>query len=393
MHGTVCTRIGRWIMFSLPLLGILASGCRGREEKPPVLAAASSKPSEDQEKPAAERTATPLPPDVEAAWRKAGAKIGWMAWDDLAGDSVFREKSEEGRAGQLPAFVFNTIEPGVLSKLPAPQAPFGLYLGLVAGSTNAVLVELPRFRNLQGLRLLYANNLHPLVGLGQIKQLKALYLASNVLDPALEEVDQLTQLEELHLGATDVTDQGVKKLARLKKLRRLSLWGVKQVTDAGLKELAGLKQLQCLDLYGTQTTDAGLKELSGLMQLQELRLNETRVTGVGLKDLVGLRQLQRLDLRSTQVSDAGMKQVGEFKQLHELKLAGTQVTDSGLKELAGLKQLKILWLDQTQVTDEGLKELAQMTQLEYLSLDKTPVTDAGLKHLAEIGRASCRERV
>jgi hypothetical protein len=47
----------------------------------------------------------------------------------------------------------------------------------------------------------------------------------------------------------------------------LSLSGM-QVTDAGLKELARLQALQKLDLFGAKVTDAGLKELAGLKALQ-----------------------------------------------------------------------------------------------------------------------------
>lgn len=61
----------------------------------------------------------------------------------------------------------------------------------------------------------------------------------------------------LDLGRMQVTDAGLKGLARLKSLQALFL-GATRVTDAGLKELTGLKSLQALYLGGTHLTDAGL---------------------------------------------------------------------------------------------------------------------------------------
>jgi hypothetical protein len=64
----------------------------------------------------------------------------------------------------------------------------------------------------------------------------------------------------LYLGATQVSDLGLKELAALRNLQVLSLHQT-PVTDAGMKELAGLKNLRLLELSGTQVTDVGVKEL------------------------------------------------------------------------------------------------------------------------------------
>ncbi|MGO8753589.1 MAG: hypothetical protein ACLQNE_47250 [Thermoguttaceae bacterium] len=53
-----------------------------------------------------------------------------------------------------------------------------------------------------------------------------------------------------------------------------------QVTDAGLAHLKGLTQLQQLSLDNTQVTDAGLEHLKGLTQLQTLFFDSTKVTDV-----------------------------------------------------------------------------------------------------------------
>ena len=69
----------------------------------------------------------------------------------------------------------------------------------------------------------------------------------------------------LSLLCTEVSDAGLKDLARQKQLVYLDIstgviLGDSKVSDVGLKELGGLKQLQGLMLGGTLVTDAGVKE-------------------------------------------------------------------------------------------------------------------------------------
>ena len=107
-----------------------------------------------------------------------------------------------------------------------------------------------------------------------------------------------------------------------------------QITDAGfLKHLKGLTQLQQLDLNGTPVTDASLEHLKGLTQLQQLDLGGAQVTDAGLEHLKGLTQLQTLELAWTHVTDAGLEHLKGLTQLRTLDLNYTKVTDEGLKKL------------------------------------------------------------
>jgi hypothetical protein len=85
--------------------------------------------------PAAARPANgrpePLPPKIVAAWKEAGAEVGWMRESALdmpekAGPEFVPEK--EGTSGDVPAFRFPELRKGVLATLPAPPAAFGLDL-------------------------------------------------------------------------------------------------------------------------------------------------------------------------------------------------------------------------------------------------------------------------
>jgi internalin A len=197
-----------------------------------------------------------LPETMVAAWKKADAHPVWVRVGEFGWLEFIR--GQESKPGDLPAFSI-VWKIGVLSKLPAPQAPFGLVLGLVT-------------------------------------------------DAGLKELAGLKQLQTLALRASQVTDAGLKELAALKQLQTLDLGGTK-ITDARLKELAGLKQLQTLNLDFTEVTGTGLKELAALKQLQALNLSLTQVTDTGLKELAGLKQLQTLNLHETKITDAGLKEL------------------------------------------------------------------------------------
>jgi len=53
----------------------------------------------------------------------------------------------------------------------------------------------------------------------------------------------------------------------------------------GLPQLSGLTQLENLSLYATKISDAGLPSLAGLTNLKSLDLNHTAVTNAGVAAL------------------------------------------------------------------------------------------------------------
>ena len=78
-----------------------------------------------------------------------------------------------------------------------------------------------------------------------------------------------------------------------------------QITDEGLKDVAKLQHLERLDLSDTKITDAGLKEVAKLQKLKSLRLNDTEISDEGLKEVAKLKKLEKLDLNFTQITDNG----------------------------------------------------------------------------------------
>ena len=68
------------------------------------------------------------------------------------------------------------------------------------------------------------------------------------------------KVTDLKLDGTQITNEGLKEVAKLQNLTVLSLSYTK-ITDEGLKELAKLQELEKFKLSGTQVTKAGVAEL------------------------------------------------------------------------------------------------------------------------------------
>src|SRR5262245_58851704 len=86
---------------------------------------------------------TPLPKEIVAAWKAAGAEVGWARLNWAGVMQVVAEK--EGKPGDLPSFQFKNWQMGLLAKLPVPEPAFALELS-GATVTDATLNEVGRLK-------------------------------------------------------------------------------------------------------------------------------------------------------------------------------------------------------------------------------------------------------
>lgn len=106
------------------------------------------------------------------------------------------------------------------------------------------------------------------------------------------------------------------------------------VNDDDLRTLAGLEdKLERLNLSRTDISDEGLRRIAQMQRLEQLRLDSHRITDQGLAELAALKQLRFLHLLHAPIGDAGLAHLHALKQLESLYLDGTKVTDDGLARL------------------------------------------------------------
>lgn len=92
--------------------------------------------------------------------------------------------------------------------------------------------------------------------------------------------DVATDVVELDLSSTTISDADMVHLEKFTNLRRLKLNETK-ITDEGLKSIGKLANLRSLNLYGTNISDVGIKALSSLKHLEKTYLWNTKVTVEG----------------------------------------------------------------------------------------------------------------
>ena len=280
------------------------------------------------------------------------------------------------------------------------------------GLTDAGLAHVQRMTKLRDLWLEGENvtdaGMASVAGLTELRKL-TIYYMRKITDDGMASLKGLANLEELNLlGNRGVTDAGLVHVAALRKLKKLNLAG--KYGDDALKPLAGLSELEQLEVRYTQVTDAGLEYLKGLAKLRELDVMHTKVTDAGLVHLKTLQNLERLNLQEnaiadaslvhlsglpnlrglflsrTKVTGAGFAGMRDLAKLGLLDLAETPFTDEGLANLKHLPSISFLWLRGTRITDDGLAQLKQLPNLSDLRIEKTAITDAGLVHLKAVPR-------
>jgi hypothetical protein len=122
-----------------------------------------------------------------------------------------------------------------------------------------------------------------------LKNLKTLYTAGSIFmtDKSAKTIGTFANLESLTLPST-ITPKGVKDLAGLKKLKSLYIGGA-TLSDEAVKDIAdNMPQLEGLNLgtlAGNGLTDESVPHLARLKKLKTLSIIGAKLTDTGLKSL------------------------------------------------------------------------------------------------------------
>src|SRR5439155_19965749 len=107
-------------------------------------------------------------------------------------------------------------------------------------------------------------------------------------------------------GGIKITDLGLAKLAKLKKLRLLDVSGA-QITPGGLKVLQGLPRLERLNLWNCKALDDSAAHVfAAIPSLTDLDLSDTAAGDATLETLASLPHLKYLYLTDTKVTPAAV---------------------------------------------------------------------------------------
>jgi internalin A len=215
------------------------------------------------------------------------------------------------------------------------------------------------------------------------------YGMDQISDAGIRHLAKLPKLRVLHAGALGLTDQSLETIGQLTNLEKLSL-DSNAITGEGLKKLAGLKKLRVLNLDFNRDFDPiRIGDLGPGVPLHELLMrNSKTVNDSLLKTLSRFEHLETLYLseRYSDVSDAGLAHLAKLTKLRNLDLHfAEKVTDDGLRSLRTLTQLeRAVFRDLRHLSPEGLKVLADFRQLKSLEIVSTRIDDAAMKAIGAL---------
>jgi Leucine-rich repeat (LRR) protein len=241
---------------------------------------------------------------------------------------------------------------------------------------------------------LYGTLIEPkeLVQLSKLSRIRELYLPGPSWNPGagsrldaneeLRFLSSLQTLEKLHfslhfLTNVNVKDSGLKHLQTLGNLKELRL-SQGRIQNFSLEPFT---QLESLDLSYSTATDEVLKGLAGLGKLRRLNLRDTLITNDGLAYLGNLATLEEIDLYGLKISDRGVEHLRNLTRLRKLNLLGGTITDAGAEILSGLKELRELNLYRAEITNAGLARIAALRHLSFLDVRYTRATASGVAQL------------
>jgi hypothetical protein len=192
-------------------------------------------------------------------------------------------------------------------------------------------------------------------------------------------------------------------VARVESVTALNLGGSQALTDDGLRYLARLPRLKHLDVSGTAITDRGLAVLRDLPALETLSLAGTRLTDEGAAHLAQCHELRRVSLGWTRTGDGALRALAGKARLHDFA-SGKEVTDAGIALLHELPVFKSwhggepkmallsyhsapnhLWL-RGRFTDRGMEHMRGLDGLFGLNVDdrNLAITAAALRPLVSL---------
>ena len=139
-------------------------------------------------------------------------------------------------------------------------------------------------------------------------------------------------------------------------------------------ELDNLTNLHQLHLCYNQLTGRIPQELGNLANLNSLLLCNNQLTGSIPPELGNLTNLVSLGLSDIQLTGSIPRELGNLTNLTGLALVGNQLTGSIPPELGNLTNLEYLTISHNQLTGGIPLELGNLTNLEYLSISHNQLT-------------------
>ncbi|MCC7529141.1 MAG: protein kinase [Candidatus Melainabacteria bacterium] len=168
-------------------------------------------------------------------------------------------------------------------------------------------------------------------GIGHLRLLNNLKVGANdVSDDSIQYINQLPLLHTLYIGFTGITEEGACRLKRLKDFTNFGVAGLKSVSRL-LSILKSSSKIQKLGVEKCNLTKEDLKTIASMKTIMQLNIDENKVVDdESLKLLVPLQNLETLLMKHTRVTAASLETYKSFPKLKEVVLGLDQWAEPGI---------------------------------------------------------------
>jgi hypothetical protein len=213
--------------------------------------------------------------------------------------------------------------------------------------------------------------------LAQLKRVKSLGLHVGLTDSALALLSDLSELEAFSANGMALSDEGIKSLAKFKKLRSVVFYHPgKDFSGAGLAYLADLPDLEGVVAAGSFAfNDEGMAAVAKLTHLKSFTSFHAGYTNVGVKHLQELKNLKSVNLGQRLTNkppacptDETLAILAEIKSLESINLVEARFTLSALgqmKKLPALKRLTLAGVDIPEMDVELLRKELPKVEVKW----------------------------
>jgi hypothetical protein len=261
----------------------------------------------------------------------------------------------------------------------------GLDFVQVLKADDTFLPYMARLTGLSGVCPVYARfSGRGWATLQSLTQLEHICTPYGLTDDEMAGIATLQTVNEMEIVATKLTNAGLAEIAKLRNIEVLHLDGNQMMTDEGLKALATLPKLRHLRLTGP-FTNRGIQYLASIPTLKVLWLESPNVSEEALRHLAQSPSLERLCVPwLDRITDRAFGYLQSMPNLKALGVGAARNPDAGIAKLASLTNLEVLALKGgSALTDEGLTPLAGMPRLRALQIYNSRITEQGLTSLSQ----------
>ncbi|MDP1560426.1 MAG: protein kinase [Pirellulaceae bacterium] len=171
----------------------------------------------------------------------------------------------------------------------------------------------------------------------------------------------VTMVTEVDAVNQALSNSLIQQISLFENLRVLNLYGTK-TTNRDLAGLSNLKQLEVLLIGATSVTDAGLKYLNNYPNLRHLNINDLPgLTGDGFQNVAVNLSQQRLEVGRTGITTKSLELISQkYPNLRHLGISvNSQVNRGFVHSIRGFKELESLNVRHTNCTNDDVQDAVQ----------------------------------